>query len=123
MMRRVLTTLLLLLTALVPVGIIVAGDSTDPGRPGWVGSAGAVESDKVPAELAVAGPDGKPVVCANGKELKVKKSELLGPPPSSGRPVEPQPGDFVWRCGTGKNPHLHARLVPESLDPLDRDGG
>ena len=118
-MRRALITLLLLLAALVPVGIIVAGDSTDPGQPEWVDSEGKVQQDKVPAEFAVAGPDGKPVVCANGKQLKVKKADLFGPPPLSRRPVEL--GDLVWRCGTGKNPHLNAQLVPESQDPLKND--
>ena len=122
-MQRVLIALLLLLTALVPVGIVIAGDSTDPGRPEWVDSGGKVEKDKVPSEFAVAGPDGKPVVCANGKQLKVKKADLFGPPPPTRRPVETEFGDLVWRCGMGKNPHLDARLVPESQDPLKKHDG
>jgi hypothetical protein len=122
-MRRVLITLLLLLTALVPVGIVIAGDSADPGQPEWVDSEGKMKNDSVPAELGVAGPDGMPVVCANGKQLKVTKADLFGPPPLSRRPVETGSGDLVWRCGTGANPHLNARLVPESQDPLQQGNG
>jgi hypothetical protein len=61
----------------------------------------------------------------------VKKADLFGPPPLSRRSVETGSGDtgsgdtgsgdLVWRCGTGKNPHLDAQLVPESQDPLRQD--
>jgi hypothetical protein len=122
-MRRVLITLLLLLTALVPVGIVIAGDGADPGQPEWVDSEGKLKKDSIPAEFGVAGPDGAPVVCANGTQLKVKKADRYGPPPPPGRPVENTPGELVWRCGTGRNPHLNARLVPESQDPLKQSDG
>ena len=123
-MRRVLITLLLLLAALVPVGIVVAGDSTDPGRPEWVDSQGVVDEEKVPAFVGVAGPDGSAVVCANGKQLKVKKEDLFGPPPAPpGRQAESEDSDFVWRCGNGKNPHLNARRVPRAEDSAEQNGG
>lgn len=122
-MRR-LFMLLLVLAALVPVGIVVAGDSSDPGSPEWVDSQGNVKKNKVPAEFGVAGPDGAPVVCANGKELKVKKEKLLGPPPQPSRQATATDDEeYVWRCGTGEKPHLNARLVPESQDPLAQEEG
>jgi hypothetical protein len=122
-MRRVLIALLLLLATLVPAGILIAGDSTEPGQPEWVDAAGVVDPNRVPSELAVAGPDGKPVVCANGRQLRVTKADLFGPPPRSPRVVGTSAGDLVWRCGSGKNPHLHPRLVPESEDPLRQGDG
>lgn len=121
-MRR-LFMLLLVVAALVPVGIVVAGDSSDPGQPEWADPQGNVKQDKVPAEFGVSGPDGTPVVCANGKELKVKKEKLLGPPPHPSKQATAPDQDYVWRCGTGANPHLNARLVPQSQDPLEQDNG
>ena len=121
-MRRLLM-LLLLLAALVPVSIVVAGDSSDPGRPDWVDPAGKVKKNKVPAEFGVAGHEGTPVVCANGKELKVKKEKLLAPPPNPSKQATAPDEEYVWRCGTGENPHLNARLVPDSRDPLEKDDG
>jgi len=118
-MRR-LFMLLLALAALVPVGIVVAGDSSDPGRPEWVDRQGEVKQDKVPADFGVAGPDGSPVVCANGKELKVKKDKLFGAPANPSRRPSAPDDEYVWRCGTGANPHLNARLVPRSQDPLEQ---
>lgn len=121
-MRR-LFMLLLVVVALVPVGIVVAGDSSDPGQPEWADSQGNTKKDKVPAEFGVSGPDGTPVVCANGKELKVKKEKLLGSPPHPSKRATAPDQDYVWRCGTGADPHLNARLVPQAEDPLGQGNG
>jgi hypothetical protein len=123
-MRRTLVMALLLLTALVATGIVVAGGSSEPERPPWAAADGRHLPEKAPASFEVAGPDGSPVVCANGRRLKVKSSELFRPPQGPPRTMlerEPK-GDLVWRCGSGANPHANPKLVPESADPL-RVGG
>src|SRR5918995_6203692 len=115
-MRRSLVIALLILAALVGAGIVIAAGSSEPDRPPWVEADGRLNPEGAPAFFEVAGPDGRPVVCANGRRLRVAKSELFGPPPPpsvlrvrqrSGK------GDLVWRCGSGENPHLDPRLVPE----------
>lgn len=81
------------------------------------------------ADFGAAGPNGDPVICANGKELRLPRELLVGPPsydPSSGEPPPPNPEEeMVGRCGEGENPHRNARLVPISEDPLrgGRAGG
>jgi hypothetical protein len=121
MKRRTLVTALLLLTALVVTGIVIAGGSSEPQRPPWIDAQGRLKQEGLPASFEVAGPDGEAVVCANGKRLRVKKADLVGPPPAPPSAVAGRrdPGqDLVWRCGRGADPHLNARLVPESEDPL-----
>jgi len=109
---------------LVGVGAVlaVAGDD-QPDAPPWVGADGRVDLSKAPDEFEVSGPDGKEVVCANGRTLKVRKEQLLGPPPRTPDQLRAERtaaggGDLVWRCGPGKNPHLNAVLVPRAQDPL-----
>ena len=120
-MRRSLVVALLSLVALVAVGVVIAAGSSEPARPPWVDGDGRLKKENVPASFEVAGPDGNPVVCANGQRLRVVTSELFGPPPPPNvLRVQQRTGkeDLVWRCGKGANPHLDPRLVPESQDPL-----
>jgi hypothetical protein len=109
---------------LVGVGAVlaVAGDD-QPDAPPWVGADGRVDLSKAPDEFEVSGPDGKKVVCANGRTLKVRKEQLLGPPPQAPDQLRADRAaaggrDLVWRCGPGKNPHRNAVLVPGTEDPL-----
>lgn len=120
-MRRSFVIATLVAAALVATGVVVAGGSSEPDRPPWVEAGGRFAPEKAPATFEVAGPDGQPVVCANGRRLKVRKGELFGPPPLTPDRLMLQPTpkeELVWRCGAGANPHLNARLVPESRDPL-----
>jgi hypothetical protein len=112
------------LVILVGTGAVlaVAGDDR-PDAPPWVGADGRVDLSKAPDEFEVSGPDGKKVVCANGRTLKVRKEQLLGPPPGTPDQLRAERtaaggADLVWRCGSGKNPHRHAVLVPRTQDPL-----
>ena len=107
--------------------LAVAGDDP-PDAPPWVGADGRVDLTKAPDQFEVSGPDGKKVVCANGRTLKVRKEQLLGPPtqtPEQLREERAAAGgrDFVWRCGQGKNPHLNPVLIPQSQDPLGTETG
>jgi hypothetical protein len=107
--------------------LAVAGDDR-PDTPPWVAADGSIDISKAPNELEVSGPDGKKVVCANGRTLKVRKEQLLGPPPRTPDQLRAERaaaggGDLVWRCGPGKNPHLNAILVPRTQDPLGGDEG
>lgn len=114
---------------LVGVGAVlaVAGDDR-PDAPPWVGADGRVDLSKAPDEFEVSGPDGKKVVCANGRTLKVRKEQLLGPPPQTPDELRASSAaaagsDLVWRCGDGKNPHLNAILVPRRQDSLGGEEG
>ena len=115
--------------ALVGIGAVlaVAGDDP-PSQPPWVNADGTIDLSKAPDEFEVSGPDGRKVVCGNGRTLKVRKELLLGPPPKvpaelrAERP-EAAAGDLVWRCGPGKNPHQNPILIPRSEDPLRRGDG
>ncbi len=123
-MRRSLVIALLLLMTLVGAGIVIAAGSSEPERPPWIAADGRLKPESVPAFFEVAGPDGSPVVCANGQRLKVGRSELFGPPPHpSVLRAQKRSGkeDLVWRCGIGANPHVNPRLVPESQDPLEQE--
>jgi hypothetical protein len=110
--------------ALVGIAAVlaVAGDDP-PSQPPWVKADGTIDLSKAPDEFEVAGPDGRKVVCGNGRTLKVRKELLLGPPPKSPEALraerpEAAAGDLVWRCGSGRNPHLNPVLIPRSQDPL-----
>jgi hypothetical protein len=116
-MQRSTLLVLIVLAAAVAFGVVARG-SDQPEEPRFADGTST-------AGIGVAGPDGKPVVCANGKELRVPLSRLLGPPtvtPATAARdalLTPRPGeDRVWRCGTGARPDLNARLVPTSDDPL-----
>ena len=107
--------------------LAVAGDDKPSALP-WVAADGTIDLSKAPDEFEVSGPDGKKVVCANGRTLKVRKELLLGPPQQT--PDELRAGhanakgrDLVWRCGTGKNPHLNPTLVPRAEDSLEGGEG
>jgi hypothetical protein len=117
------------LVVLVGAGAVlaVAGDDR-PDAPPWVAADGSIDLSQAPDELEVSGPDGKKVVCANGRTLKVRKEQLFGPPPRTPDQLRPERpaaggGDLVWRCGPGKNPHLNAILVPRAQDPLGEGEG
>jgi hypothetical protein len=124
-MRRTFVMALLLLGALVAAGIVIAGGSSEPERPPWIGADGLLQPEHAPAYFEVAGPDGKPVVCANGLRLRVRGASLFAPPPDPELLAGQQRAggeELVWRCGKGASPHLSPRLVPVSQDPL-RAGG
>jgi hypothetical protein len=115
--------------ALVGIGAVlaVAGDDPPP-QPPWVNADGRIDLSKAPDEFEVSGPDGRKVVCGNGRTLKVRKELLLGPPPKApaelrADPPEAAAGDLVWRCGRGKSPHLNPILIPRSEDPLRQGDG
>ena len=115
--------------ALVGIGAVlaVAGDDP-PSQPPWVNADGTIDLSKAPDEFEVSGPDGRKVVCGNGRTLKVRKELLLGPPPKApaelrADPPEAAAGDLVWRCGRGKSPHLNPILIPRSEDPLRQGDG
>jgi hypothetical protein len=122
-MRRNIIFVLIGAAAIVSVGVVARG-SDAPDEPGFA------KGRTAPASFGVAGPDGEPVVCANGKQLRVSTAELLGPPnltpdaASREMLLTPKRGEErFWRCGTGANPDVNARLVPASEDPLNAPGG
>lgn len=117
------------LVALVGAGAVFAvGGDEPPHTLPWVASDGTIDVSKAPDEFEVSGPDGKEVVCANGKKLKVRKELLLGPPPKTpdelrAARTDAAGRDLVWRCGRGRNPHLNPVLLPQSQDPLGTENG
>jgi hypothetical protein len=121
-MRRTTIIVLILLAALVSFG--VARGSDQPGEPVFA------SGQATPTTFGVAGPNGEPLICANGKELRVPAASVLGPPklnPTAAAKqglLAPKRGEEkFWRCGTGATPHLNARLVPASEDPLNANPG
>lgn len=66
-----------------------------PPVPSWTTSDGRVDMSKVPARIGVAGPDGKPLLDAQGHPVTISKDDLFAtpPPPPAGPPV--------------RNPHCH----------------
>ena len=88
-----------------------------------------LEGENAPEFIEVGGPDGGPIVCQNGKKLKVRTDKLIRPrpplppnaSPRAGGPIANPKEDLVYRCGRGANPHLNPELVPESQDPLKKD--
>ena len=128
MKRYVWVAVGLVLLAGAGGGVLAAAGDDPPAAPAWVRADGTIDLAKAPDEFGVSGPDGKAVVCSNGRTLKVRKELLLGPPsrtPDELRAERPAAGglDLVWRCGQGRNPHLHPILVPRSDDPLREADG
>jgi hypothetical protein len=122
-MQRSTLLVLIVLAAAVALGVVARG-SDQPGEPDFAARTGTA------ATIGVAGPDGEPVVCANGKELRVPLARLLGPPnvtPATAARealLTPKRGeDRVWRCGGGASPDRSPRLVPVSEDPLEAPAG
>lgn len=118
-MRRIIPILVLLLATATFV-VVAAGGADQPPEPAFTSDTDA------PTTFGVDGPDGQPVICANGKELRVPKSKVLGKPTLTPTAAAKQAllspkrsEEQFWRCGTGANPHLSPRLVPASEDPLN----
>lgn len=115
------------LVALAGAGTVYAVTNDEPpAAPPWIQSDGSVDISKAPDVIEVSGPDGEIVVCSNGRRLKVQKELLFGPPSATPTELRARRAavtgkDFVWRCGSGANPHLNARLVPQAQDPLRAD--
>lgn len=126
-MNRYLITAVALL-ALVGAGAVLAvtNDEPPPPTPPWLQADGTIDPAQVPETFEVSGPHGDTVVCGNGHKLKVRKELLFGPPTATPAELRAKRAavsgrDFVWRCGLGRDPHLNARLVPQSEDPLRAD--
>jgi hypothetical protein len=81
-----------------------------------VNADGSVDVSKMPAALEVAGPDGKPVVCANGRKLLVPRELLVAPPSETPAQLRARGAtdarEYVWRCGPGAQGHRNPRRVP-----------
>ena len=112
-----ITIILALVLGAASYGIWSAQAEPIPPIPSFAGPNGA------PVSFGVDGPGGKPVICPNGKELRVSSTELFSLPPAPeelkrrGAPPESKV-DKVWRCGLGANPDRNPRLIPASQDPL-----
>ena len=95
MKRSIIILALLAVAAVLAVNAATGGGGSPTGQP----------FDQ--ASFGVDGPGGQPVVCANGKELRVSKDTLRAKPP---RPhtkearAEREGNVQVWRCGTGPDP-------------------
>jgi hypothetical protein len=113
-MKRTIIILALLAVAAVLAVVAAGGGGTPSGPP--LASA--------QADFGVDGPDGKPIVCKNGKELRVKKELLLAKPPPPGQLKKEGNGkNKVWRCGPGPDPDKHPRLIDKAEDPLANPAG
>lgn len=121
-MRRI--ALMIALCAAVTTVLAVAATGgqgpQEPPKPDWVDATGRVDPSKLPEYIFVAGPNGEPVTCKNGQQLRIRGRSLIAPPPPIQLTDSPrQTGEsVVYRCGKGANPHLNPLLVPESADPL-----
>ncbi|MEU8195489.1 hypothetical protein AB0C10_17060 [Microbispora amethystogenes] len=96
-----------------------ASDSTTPPDhlPPWVNSDGTVDQSKVPDSIPVVGPDGNLVKDKNGKDVRVKMSDLSTTPPVAGPgpvkgPVNPNAKQGVMKLGDNS---YRQTLRPEEL--------
>lgn len=76
--------------------------ASTPPRPPWVNEDGTVNTERVPTRAPVLGPDGKPVVDDNGREVMVDLGPLVPPGDAGGSgqpwgPGEPNSGGGVLR--------------------------
>ena len=114
-MRNVISMVVLaVVVALIAIVALVnrGRASSTPPTPSFVFPDGHV----IPEFVSVAGPDGKKVICGNGRPLRVSTRVM---PPQGPRPnVENQDETLVPRCGKGANPHLNPVWVPLGKDPL-----
>ena len=101
MKRSIIILALLAVAAVLAVNAATGGGGSPTGEP----------FDQ--ATFGVDGPGGQPVVCANGKELRVSKDTLKAKPPKPHtKEAKEEEGNVkVWRCGTGKDPDKHPRLI------------
>lgn len=97
--------------------VLVAGLIVALGRAGEREKPKDLTLDSLPAMVGVADEHGRPVKCG-GKELKVRREELIGPPPA--RPFAPvgpaaadpraeraaEKRDLKYRCGAKEEPVL-----------------
>ena len=114
MKRSILILALLAVAAVLAVTAATGGGGSPTGEP----------FDQ--ATFGVDGPDGQPVVCANGKELRVSKDTLRAKPPkphTKAAKAETGGKVQVWRCGTGKDPDKSPRLIDKAQDPLASPAG
>jgi hypothetical protein len=116
MKRSIIILVLLAVAGVLAVNAATGGGGTPTGKP----------FDQ--ATFGVDGPDGQPVVCSNGKELRVAKDKLARKPPKPGtkdaQAAAEEKGTLrVWRCGTGKDPDKNPRLIDKADDPLVNEAG
>jgi hypothetical protein len=107
-MRRTIIILGLLTISAVLISAAIGGGPSEP-------KSEPFKSGQL--DFGVDGPDGQPIICKNGKELRVKKQDLLGekpPPPGQLKKegLEKENGKTkVWRCGKGADPDQNPVLV------------
>lgn len=116
MKRSIIILALLAVAAVLAVNAATGGGGSPTGEP----------FDQ--STFGVDGPDGQPVICSNGKELRVSKDKLTEKPPKPGtkdaQKAEAEKGKLkVWRCGTGKDPDKNPRLIDKTVDPLANAAG
>lgn len=114
-MRRFIIISTFLVAVTITFGIVTIARGSEAPPP--------LTRENTPEFFTVSDPDGNVIVCANGKELRVASARILAAPTGAPNAGAPNPTeDQVYRCGTGRSPHLNARLIPISQDPLRRDG-
>jgi hypothetical protein len=124
-MRKRLLIAILIVAAFIPAIVVASDRGGEPSAPPWIDATGQLNTANVAANpdltVGVAGPNGKPIVCANGKELRVKAMLLLAPPPAPSGAVPPTPaaGGYVYRCGRGPQAHVQPQLVPSTSVGLE----
>lgn len=116
MKRYIIIPVLLVVSAAFIVSAATGGGGTPVGTP----------FDSGQSSFGVDGPDGQPVICANGKELRVPLSLLRTLPSEHGKAAlaKQKPAQMlVWRCGTGEDPDKNPRLIDKAADPLANPKG
>jgi hypothetical protein len=90
--------------AMVATGVTACPDKPPPSPPPWTTSDGRVDMSKVPARIGVAGPDGNPLLDAQGRPVTISKDELFAPPssPPDGPPPVRNPRCRVTRDWMGR---------------------
>lgn len=102
-MRKVPVLLFVLCVALGATAAVVAGLERPPSDPPGLLPDGTVDPAKLPAFVGVVGPDGRDVICPDGKPLTVSRAELFAPPLAPGglRPQVSDARSLAPRCGPG----------------------
>jgi hypothetical protein len=100
-MRKPFVLLIVLFAACACAAVVAAAVGDGPTDPPGLMADGSVDLAQLPAAVGVVGPDGRDVVCPNGRPLTVTRAQLLAPPTAPGASQRSEARMLAPRCGAG----------------------
>jgi hypothetical protein len=89
-------------TAVVAVTIAVAATASSELNAITIDNPiGLADPSQFPDRIGVVGPDGKDIICSDGRPLTVSKDEIFAPPVPPGRNQKSGASSLVPRCTSG----------------------